>query len=134
MRRVAPVKPQIIIGSFGRERAELMASDCYSAVIIDLKSQFILRGSMGRIAGNYLSPSLFRIALLLAVVPGLATYAQIEEQLWGDRADGGPDNLRPLISIHLCNLRRRLSRLNVLIETEWGIGWRLCDALLEAHP
>lgn len=120
------MKPQIIAGAFGLVRAERIASELAPAIILDLKSQFILRSLMGRVTGIHLTWSLFRIVFLLSSVHRIATSDQFMEQLYGEREDGGSES-PDMLCVFIYRLRHRLAPLDLLIKNERKTGWELCD-------
>ena len=52
---------------------------------------------------------------------------QMYNFLWGDSIDGGPDDPRKTMSVHMVYLRRLLQPAGVVIETRRGVGWRIPD-------
>jgi hypothetical protein len=130
-RRELGVRPRVIAGAFGLLAARRLAAGRDGTVILDLESRFILRAARGRVASVYLGGRLFAVVFLLAAVPRNATRRQLEEQLWGDRPDGGPDNCKGVLGGCLYRLRRHLAPLRLFIKIEHGIGWQLCDAAPE---
>jgi DNA-binding response OmpR family regulator len=49
------------------------------------------------------------------------------DAVWGDDVDGGPDNARKSVYVHMCYLRRRLaaSRFPGRIANHHGVGYEL---------
>jgi DNA-binding response OmpR family regulator len=120
---------RVIVGAFGcPERTELIARRNIGATALDIKSRSVVRLINGRLASSHLSPNSLAIFILLAVPPCFADHKQLEEQLWGQREDGGPAGGRTNAWVHVSRLRRRLAPLRLHIETMWGVGLRLCDA------
>lgn len=64
-----------------------------------------------------------RVILGLLVKTGQARNEQIAELVWGDRPDGGPDDINNNVKVHLSKLRRKLVPLGVTIKTLWNIGY-----------
>jgi DNA-binding response OmpR family regulator len=118
------MKPQIIIGTFGLARAAILAADNAGRFVLDLDTRYLFR----RHRCVYLRPSLFRMVLILGVIDGIVDHEQMEDQLWGDHIDGGPDNTRNAINAHLTHLRHCIAPLGVVIVNRFGRGWELCEA------
>ena len=66
-----------------------------------------------------LSGDVKRLFFILAAARGrFMSQEEIAEILWGDRADGGPDQAANVIGVHIVNLRRRLASWPVSIDAK----------------
>lgn len=71
-----------------------------------------------------LSPSERVIAWRL-VEPRLVSMGELIVALWGDRADGGPEDACGSIRMYLFRLRGGLAPFGVEIVNEYGLGWEV---------
>lgn len=77
----------------------------------------------GRLA--FLEPQAFAVMVLLATNgEHLTTLRDVEELLWGDAADGGPEDTTGILKQHIRAIRLAAGPMGVMIETWRGEGFR----------
>jgi DNA-binding response OmpR family regulator len=102
-----------------------------SAVVVALLRRSLLRdGESVCLHENY-----FRyITAILARRSIPITCTELIEHLWGDDADGGPDNAESRIqSTYPTLVRRQIARLGLGIESGYGLGYRIVDLRAESN-
>lgn len=101
----------------------LVGTGRWDRIEIILEDNMIRRGS----AIAKLCPQEFVLArCLVGSAPHGAclSRAELVDALFGDRADGGPDNAESALGKLLCQLRSKLSPIGLSIPCEYSIGWR----------
>jgi DNA-binding response OmpR family regulator len=75
-----------------------------------------------------LTPAQSRIMASLATSAGRVVRREaLIDAVWGDDEDGGPDDARKSVYVHVCQLRRRLAALQFpgRIVNHHGVGYEL---------
>lgn len=80
----------------------------------------------GILLEDYLTakPTPMEATILRQLVSRPLFYDEIERDLWGHRADGGPIWARKIVTVSVCRLRKKL-RGHVAIRSISGRGYRL---------
>jgi HNH endonuclease len=69
----------------------------------------------------HLSPELFKL-LAITLSARFIPYPALDDALYSDREDGGPETSDRLRKVNLCHLRRRVRLLGIEIVTQFGVG------------
>ena len=93
----------------------------------------LLGGELTRDGATVSQPILPRRFLIAIAANGLIDRVQAVDLLWGDRIDGGPNDVLKSVSTIVFQAREAGAALGLTIEVEWGIGWR-CRPLRKASP
>jgi DNA-binding response OmpR family regulator len=83
--------------------------------------------SRGAVVASF-SPNEFRFVLLhLVKLNCVVSKEMILEQVWGDREDGGPEQIDRIINVMKYNMRPKLASIGLDLSTVWGRGTVLTD-------
>jgi hypothetical protein len=115
--------PIILVRSLSVRNHSLKRPD---ALVVSL-----LGGELARDGATVSQPILPRRFLIAIAANGLIDRVQAVDLLWGDRSDGGPNDVMKSVSTIVFQAREAGAALGLMIEVEWGIGWR-CRPLRRA--
>lgn len=72
-------------------------------------------------------PYIFRLLSGLAAAPGGLTRDELIDHVWGDRADGGPNDAPKQLHLYVHRYRRPLEHLGLVVLPRKGRPWELRD-------
>src|SRR5215207_4060668 len=96
----------------------------YRPVPLRLRVKFTFEGVVVDVSKFTRMQGKILIAIAFGMGRPVSTHSIID-MLWGDDADGGPDDATRLVSVHMWNVRKRLSEFGLLIHHEVTRGYYL---------
>lgn len=119
--------PAVVLGAWEHPRGDIGPD----RIELDVIRRTVRRA--GRVI--FFAPQVFQFAAaVIAASPRIAEYDDIDEALFGDREDGGPEDLRQVRGLFACRSRKVFPLIGIDLQTEWGRGYRAAFANLPELP
>jgi len=103
------------------ERCAVCGALAIEGVEVDLQRREV------RFAGSVVRLTEHEIAIVYRLVERggrIVPYQQVEFAIWGNRIDGGPEQSREIMKVHLVRVRRKFREAGIplRIAVSWGVG------------